>query len=208
MASVDLSKYKVADFERAKQLSLEVSPLVQLIPIGTWILNDHELIDSMASWRQQSMNMFFAQFESTGEKTRNYLEKASIAQSNRLLFVIFESGAVVGHLGISNANDVSAELDNVMRGVRAETPQLMQLAIQRILSWSKTELGLVEVSLKVISGNQRAIELYERCGFTISKSSALKSVISGSDVTLVECADWESNVSSRSQTMVYNLARN
>lgn len=207
MASVDLSKFKVVDFEVAKQFALEVSPNVQLIPVGPWILNEPELIDSMASWRQQSMGMFFAQFDSTTEKTRNYLVKASIAQTNRLLFVIFESGKAVGHLGISNATDSSAELDNVMRGIRAETPQLMQLAIELILSWAQTDLGLVEVSLKVISDNQRAIELYARCGFKLAITSALKKVTRGSDVTLVECADLESNVNSRSQTMTKDLVR-
>lgn len=205
MASVNLSKYKSSNFDAAKRMAVVSGPDLLLVPIGPWILDEPDLIASMAAWRQASMNMFFARFDSTPAKTRNYLESASIGQANRLLFVILEDDTVVGHIGISNSSESSAELDNVMRGVRSDNRQMMQQATETLAEWVKTELGLRQLTLKVSSLNERAIVLYERCGFSLTSSSALKRTESEDLVQLVECADADATVAERCNTMTLEI---
>ncbi|MFM7030187.1 MAG: GNAT family N-acetyltransferase [Micrococcales bacterium] len=196
-----MNEYKVADFAAATALGLQVAEDVSLVPVGPWILSETELVARMASWRGAAMEMFFAQFESTPEKTLGYLKAASIGQANRLLFVIVESGVITGHVGFSNVSDQTAELDNVMRGIRTERSSVMQLAINRLVDWGFDELGLSNVTLKVSSINDRAIALYERCGFVVTSSVGLRRVERDGETVLTECADSAANAPQRSLTM-------
>jgi len=201
MASVDLNQYKAPSFDEALAMQLLVDANLSLVPVGPWILDEPDLVSKMAAWRGASMSMFFAQFESTPAKTMGYLRGASVGQANRLLFVIVEDGQVVGHVGFSNAEAKTAELDNVMRGIRSENPLVMQLAINSLVDWGFGVLGLTSVTLKVSSINTRAMALYERCGFTVTSSVGLRRVERDGEVVLTECADSEADVEQRSVTM-------
>jgi len=201
MASVDLNQYKAASFDDAVALQLPVDANLSLVPVGPWILEEPDLVAKMAAWRGAAMAMFFAQFESTPSKTLGYLRGASLGQANRLLFMIVEDGQIVGHLGFSNVTSETAELDNVMRGMRSENPLVMQLAINALVDWGFGALGLNSVILKVSSINARAIALYERCGFTVTSSVGLRRVERDGEVVLTECTDTEADADQRSLTM-------
>jgi len=201
MASVDLNQYKAACFDGAVALQLPVDANLALVPVGPWILDEPDLVAKMAAWRGASMAMFFAQFESTPAKTLGYLRGASIGQANRLLFVIVEDGQIVGHVGFSNVSAETAELDNVMRGIRSENPLVMQLAINTLVEWGFGTLGLSSVTLKVSSINTRAIALYERCGFVVTASIGLRAVERDGELVLTECSDAEADADQRSLTM-------
>ncbi len=99
--------------------------LGQLVPVGDWILTDDELISRLALWRARAMDMFLAQFESTAAKTKVYLREYSIARDDRILFMIETEEGFVGHIGLANIEDSTAEIDNVMRGVPAHGDGLM-----------------------------------------------------------------------------------
>ena len=192
-----LNRFKPSSFAEATAAGLEIEPGLALIPVGSWILNEDALIAQMAEWRQQSMAMFFAQFDSTAAKTRQYLTNASLGQDNRLLFMISDHDVLVGHIGISNATDETAEIDNVMRGIKHRSSQVMAKSLNRLSEWCFEELGLDWLTLKVSSINDRAIALYEACGFVVTESRALKLVETPELTQLTECDDSESNVEQR-----------
>jgi RimJ/RimL family protein N-acetyltransferase len=198
---VQLNDLKFSSFAQAKDHALIVDDNLRMIPIGSWILSNDALISEMANWRRQSMSMFFAQYHSTPEKTRAYLTSASVGQTNRILFLISDSNELVGHLGLSNANDSSAEIDNVMRGVKTSTSKLMAKCLNHLADWSFNELNLRNLTLKVSSINDRAIELYRSCGFEISEIIPLKRVITPELTLLTECSEADSNAEERCLVM-------
>ncbi len=199
---MQVNDLKQPSFEAASGFALQVSESVMLVPVGEWVYLQSELIEQMASWRQENMAMFCAKFDSTAAKTLNYLTNASIGQSNRILFLIFESNRMVGHLGLSKITSSTAELDNVMRGSSVQTRALMQLCIARLSSWAREQLGLASLSLQVLDVNQRAIDLYERCGFVKMKNSALMATLVGEVTQFVECEDSRATTQIRSLIML------
>lgn len=203
---MDLGQFKFASRTESVAAGIPIDEELALVPVGLWILDDDELIASMAEWRQGAMEMFFARFDSTAAKTRAYLERASLGEPGRLLFLITNGSTVVGHVGISGATDDTAELDNVMLNPGVQSKGVMGRAINALQPWCRSVLGLSSLTLKVASENARAIALYERCGFSVTSSSALRRVVSDGLVVLTECADADADVDERSITMTAVLA--
>jgi len=112
---------------------------------------------------------------------------------------------MIGHLGLSKITDKTAELDNVMRGIRAETSSMMSLCIGAVCEWAKSQLGLSSLSLQVLNTNQKAVTLYENCGFQILSDSALKATQQGDVTQYVECSDDEATTSTRSLIMTKSI---
>ena len=199
---MQVNQLKVAEIDSARKIAIKVTDSVSLVPVGSWILQEPELIEQMASWRQENMAMFCAKFKSTPAKTRDYLTNASIAQQNRILFLIFENHRMVGHLGLSNISGSTAELDNVMRGVRAETSSLMFLCISRLCDWASGELSLKQLTLRVVDVNSKALDLYARCGFETQSSSALKATQQADVTQYIDCPDAEATTAVRALLML------
>ncbi len=146
-----------------------------LQPVGEWILNKPDQVDLIKTWRQRAMKMFFVQFESTHERTLTYLKDLSIGQDNRLFFMIRDvEERVIGHIGISNANRKSVELDNIMRGVQGGDPRLIYQAEVSLLAWCFNTLGIEYVEARVASYNWMAASLHQEIGFTIFENQPLR----------------------------------
>lgn len=192
-----VSKLKTGNISEAKAMSLPVltreGVTVSLVPIGSWILTEEQIINLMATWRQEAMKMFLAQFESTYERTRGYLENAAISERDRLLFLVLQGDEAIGHIGFSNIHDEKAELDNVMKAGRLAFPDLMFKVSTAIIDWAFRALDLRNIHLQVTSHNESAQKLYSRLGFKTENRLPLRLELQG-DLTLhVPCAPEESD---------------
>jgi hypothetical protein len=150
-------------------------PIGRLVPVGKWILDDPEKIEAIRDWRQKAMRMFLTQFESTAEKTRTYLRDLSVAQPDRLLFLIHdESERFVGHIGLSGVTETESELDNLMRGVSGGHPRLVYHCELALLDWSFQALGLSRNRLRALSYNRMVLALHEEVGYSVTGQIPLK----------------------------------
>lgn len=134
-----------------------------------------ESLALLAQWRQAAMDAFPTQFPVTLRGTRAWLREQVLQVADRLLFwVADEAGNRYGHLGLARFDFLGrqAEVDNVIRGLPG-LPGVMTAAVRSLVSWSRQELGLRGLSLRVFADNQRAIRLYERCGFLPSSQIPL-----------------------------------
>jgi hypothetical protein len=148
-----------------------------LVPVGPWILRSPAEVDLLKAWRQRAMRMFLAQFESTFERTYAYLEKLSIGQEGRLLFLLRDDAdRVVGHLGVAEVDGRAGELDNLVRGVDGGDPRLVYFAELTLLHWCFRELTLEDLTARVVSYNWLVIALHEEVGFRVVEQLPLRKV--------------------------------
>jgi RimJ/RimL family protein N-acetyltransferase len=97
-------------------------------------------------------------------------------------------GSLIGHLGLYRFDfkKQSCEIDNVVRGRKNIMPGIMTLATKSLLNWSFSALGLKVITLRVFSDNERAMALYQRCGFKKVKDIPLKKIVKGGNLQWVE----------------------
>jgi hypothetical protein len=177
-----IQKIKKNTKQEAENSSLEVFSenrikIGSLLPVGPWILSDDLKIQKISVWRQRVMRMFLAQFDSTYEKTLAYLKNSSIGEINRIFFLILdENKNFVGHIGLSNINETSCELDNLVRGEEGGDPRLMFHSEQTILHWAFQMLHLKESYLKALSYNWLVLSLHEEIGYKLHTTYHLKKV--------------------------------
>lgn len=187
---------KSADITAARALAVtcDGSPSVRLVPVGPWILEDDHLISSMAHWRAAARDMYFAQFPESTAGMRRYLSEVSIGRADAVLFVIEgASDARVGHIGLTHGRADSAEVDSVMKSSHGAPPGTMSRALSGLISWS-TEIGLSELTLRVLSYNSRAISLYLAAGFMEIERRALLRKEGANTVSHEEVDSRRSNV--------------
>lgn len=147
----------------------------RLVPVGNWILEDKEKIELVRAWRQRTMRMFLTQFESTYERTYQYLKNFSIAQEGRIFFMLYdESERLVGHIGMAEVDGNSGELDNLMRGVEGGDPRLVYFSELALLDWCFKNLGIRQSDVRVVSYNWLVISLHEEVGYVFTNNFPLK----------------------------------
>jgi RimJ/RimL family protein N-acetyltransferase len=125
------------------------------------------LVAALAAWREKHSWWFPAQFKVTVAGTREWLQKGVIEHKDRLLFLLQdESGKPIGHMGFYRFDFArkKCEADNIVRGEESH-PGIMTLALRRLLAWGMQSLKLQGFSLQTYDDNEKAIALYERCGF-------------------------------------------
>ncbi|HVA49411.1 MAG TPA: GNAT family N-acetyltransferase [Pirellulales bacterium] len=154
--------------EQAGPASLPAHPRVTLEPV-TWADADEpQSIHTLAEWRKKANPYFPAQFPVSEEGTHRWLVHSTLEVPDRLLlWAVSAEGQRTGHLGLFRFDftDRSVELDNVVRGVEGVLPGLMQAAVESLLVWTFETLAIDAVYLRVLSDNERALRLYQRCGF-------------------------------------------
>lgn len=173
------------DFNRAIAYSQAIlcdqatETIVNLVPIGTWIFQEVDLIETLVKWRAGSMGSFFTHFTSSAETMLSYLRDYSINDSSRILFLIVEGDRPIGHIGLSNIAEDTAELDNVIRGETVRDPNTMTLASTALIGWAFANLGVSSIYLKVQSTNSQALRLYKQLGFVEESHTPLRKIIDG-----------------------------
>ena len=122
----------------------------------------------LAKWREKANPFFPSQFPVTLEGTRRWLIKGVLEAPDRILFwVKTAQGRPVGHVGLFrfDFDQKSTEVDNIVRGEEGVMPGAMQAAVDALLGWTFTGLGVQATTLRVMSDNERAIKLYRRLGY-------------------------------------------
>lgn len=195
---VNMSDLKRPSLEQARMQAIPIEyrgkSLGSLVPVGSWILEDPNLIQQMSEWRGSAMRMFLIQFESTPSKTKAYLTNYSIGQRNRILFMIETGGSFVGHIGLAGITTNSAELDNLMRGSAGGSPDLMKASEWTLANWAFNELGIQSLNLRILSYNIFAKVIHEEMGFQKTQCLNLRRVVEDDTIKLTECSEEQSNV--------------
>jgi RimJ/RimL family protein N-acetyltransferase len=150
-----------------------------------------EAASLLAKWRDKANPFFPSQFPVTLEGTQRWLVKGVLETPDRILFWVKSAdGRPVGHVGLFrfDFDQKSAEVDNIVRGEEGVLPGLMQAAIDAMLGWTFGALGLQTTTLRVMSDNARAIQLYRRLGFQEIGRVPLKRETEGAVVHWIEQA--------------------
>jgi len=124
-----------------------------------------ETVHLMTEWRNKYGHVFRTKFKATEDKTRKYIRNQIMDNPDRILFMIILKNQKIGHIGVFNYDEINntVEIDNVLRGVRNNSPGLMEKVTKSIIRWMFEDLKLSKVLLKVSSDLYKAINLYERC---------------------------------------------
>lgn len=198
MALVDLQSMKKPSFEEAKKLRIEVSDncskaIGDLVPIGSWALDDDHLIKEFSNWRAMFMRFFQSQFKPSEQRSVYYLSNFSIGQDSRIFFAIYlTSGELIGHIGLSNITETTAELDNIIRGRSGGHSDLMYFSEKALLNWAFQTLKLEKITAQVMSRNILALNLHDRFGFRIVESFPMRRrQISAEEILFERCEEIE-----------------
>lgn len=138
-----------------------------LILLSESHVSDTRLIKLLASWRRMHERWFPAVFPVTLHGTRGWLRDKVIQEPDRILFMIKIKNHYIGHIGLYRFNfrNNSCEIDNIVRGID-EYPGIMANAICRMMRWGRTEFGITTYELTTTSDNKKALNLYQKLGFT------------------------------------------
>jgi RimJ/RimL family protein N-acetyltransferase len=175
-----------------------IFPLIQmrkvvgrLTPVSWADSERPETAALLARWRETANPYFPSQFPVTLEGTQRWLVKGLLETPDRILFwVKAADGRFIGHVGLFrfDFDQMSAEVDNIVRGEEGVLPGVMQTAIDALLGWSFGALGLRTTTLRVMSDNERAVQLYQRLGYQEIGRVPLKREQEGAVVHWVERA--------------------
>ena len=147
-------------------LDEETARIGALIPVDRERAADDAVVSSLTRWRQQSMRFFLTQFEASDDRTEAWLNNAVLQDDARILFLIRDEGdRVIGHVGVRDIDERSAQIDNVLRGGKGGDPRLMFHSLVALIRWLYDALGVEDAYLHVFSDNRAAIRLYRSVGF-------------------------------------------
>ena len=122
-----------------------------------------------AEWRERERQWFPTIFPQDPSNTRRWMQEGIRENPERILFFLRDpAGVPWGHVGLSafQWNDPpSCEIDSILRGRTDVAQGAMTSVLHRLVSWTKEELGMPRIELRVFSENDRAIRLYRRIGF-------------------------------------------
>jgi RimJ/RimL family protein N-acetyltransferase len=159
---------------------------VELVLLTRDRISDTPLMELLSAWRKKHEFWFQAVFPVSVENTRRWYEKQLMDTPDRVLFLIEENGAPIGHIGFFrfDPETQTCEIDNIVRGEEGRKG-LMEASLRVLMAWGRETLGLRGYSLQVVSDNGRALRLYQRLGFAETSREPLVRVESGDRVEWV-----------------------
>ena len=161
-----------------------------LIPIGfDYRTRLPDCVKLLTRWRIENPSLSPARFPVSEERTEKWLRKSILDNEFRVMFMIKNSeNKSVGHIGLSQMDFLrsSVRIDSVMKGVKNESPGIMQRAIEYLKDWCRDILEADYADLVVLNDNVRAINLYHRCGFIDDRLIPLKRVDDNEEINWIE----------------------
>lgn len=135
------------------------------------ILDNDKEIKLLAKWRSKNQYWFPNQFKVTFEGTKKWAKEQLIEKDDRILFFITKDSQFIGHIGLNrfDFNKSTCQIDNVIRG-KSTDKGMMTYALKTLIDFAFAKLKIVYLTLTTFADNERALKLYQRCGFkTIKK---------------------------------------
>lgn len=130
----------------------------------------------LTEWRNRFVNAFLTNFEANEERTARWLTEMVGPDETRILFMVDDAATrqTVGYMGLAfiNWTKKSGEADAIVRGADC-APGLMTRALLTLLEWSRVQLGLEHLGVRVRSDNT-ALEFYSKLGFTEERRVGLR----------------------------------
>ena len=179
-----LKQARTLDQAQATSLSLPDSG-GYLMPVCELHSDDAPLISTFSAWRRENMFAFPTQFPVTDAGTTAWLRSRLLDVPDRLLFLVLEKhGRPVGHLGYANSlnEHCEMEIDNVVRGVKGEHPDIMSEAMRTVLKWAEEVIGPRSIFLRVFQDNAHSISFYRRLGFHDGEVIPLRKQVDGPSI--------------------------
>ena len=169
------------------------APAASLQPLTRARLDDAGLIAQLTDWRNAAKSAFLTQFDATVPRTRAWLERVVLPDPTRRLYTIDDAEGPLGTIGFMHLGDRSAELDNLIRGVRRGPPALIRAAEAALVSWLFETYGLGRIEAVVLAGNFSALQLHQSLGFQMTRRVPLRRTEQDGEVALIE-SDAESEL--------------
>jgi len=129
-------------------------------------------IESMRNWRNSdwARNFFLDSSIITKEQQQkwfeNYLEK-----TDDFMFIIEWQGKAVGMVGIYNVNKKPghAEFGRLLIGEElARGKGIGKKTVELLSKFAMQELKIKQIDLEVFADNERALAIYQKCGYVIT----------------------------------------
>lgn len=138
----------------------------KLKPITKDDAEDEDLINRLATWRNNAQYYYPTQFNVTFNGTKKWLKNEVIENNDRLLYMIQVNNNYIGHAGYFRFNyeEKYCELDNIVRGI-SEAPGIMLYACKTLIANAFDNYNLNKIFLRVTSDNTKALTLYSKLGF-------------------------------------------
>jgi RimJ/RimL family protein N-acetyltransferase len=174
-----LTEIKAAPFASLRLRSVRAEGMT-LTPFTADMVSNDALIAVLSRWRTENIAGFTKLFRPTFEGTRAWSRSQLIERPDRILFLVLDSEALpVGHVGLSSFDFKAGtcEVDNVVRGEAAAVPGLMTDAVATVLDWTYHTLRPVEIRLRTLADNTRALALYHRLDFVALSLIPLQKVM-------------------------------
>jgi RimJ/RimL family protein N-acetyltransferase len=178
--------------------------------IDQGIFNHPEIIQSMVDWRQKSMEWFCTQFTATWQRTCSWLYNTYLPADDKILFLIYSmpDDELIGHYGIMNATDTSAETDNGLRGSPHGVKGIMTYAEIGMLAWMFGVMEMTDVNLWLFSHNELTWKWHLRSGYEHGgRIEKLRRITSPDTVSYVTDTDEGEPVDFRYMEMVITKKR-
>jgi RimJ/RimL family protein N-acetyltransferase len=169
------------------------APVASLQPLTMACLDDAGLLAQLTGWRNAARSAFLTQFEATAPRTRAWLERVVLPDPTRRLYTIDDAEGPLGTIGFMHLSDRSAELDNLIRGVRRGPPALIRAAEAALVSWLFDTHGLAQIEAVVLAGNFSALQLHQSLGFQVTRRVPLRRTEQNGEIALIE-SDAESQI--------------
>lgn len=165
------------------------SPVQAILrPVSTHV--DHlnqEDIKRLTNWRNLNKNAFLTEFIATDDQTKKWLVNYVGPNPCKILFMVDTvEGVTVGYMGIDYIDEANsyAEADAIVRGIEIRKG-LMKTALQALLNWTRYQLGIKNIGVRVLSDN-KALNFYNKVGFTEIKRIPLSKNIVEEKIIWVE----------------------
>jgi len=185
-----LTSLKIVAGTPGPQLGLKVGTpgIAWLRPVATRreLQNEHD-VRCLTDWRNKFVTSFLNEFKATDAQTSDWLADIVGPDDGRILFMIDDTdNLTIGYMGIGFIDWKTgyAEADSIVRG-RAAAKGVMMAALQTLLTWGQSQLGLHTIGVRVRSDNP-ALAFYRKFGFVEQKRVPL-----GSRVELGKLAWYE-----------------
>jgi RimJ/RimL family protein N-acetyltransferase len=159
-------------------------PYGWLVPVTGKDGDCAESLKQLTAWRQVPGGGLDSTFPMTDEGTRLLLREDMFGNPGRKLFwVKGKGGEAVGLIGLTATEPPGgrAEVTVNVRGTAKSYPGLMYAATQTLAAWAFQTRGVSDITARVAADNQRALRLYQRCGFRMEggQTAALATAATG-----------------------------